>query len=167
MIPFAKLQCIVSGPFMQWEPVYNHINTATGERTYIAIRRLEHWLPSSGIPVVNVALAERDMERLIESGGIEPEHLATVTRERLRDPIIYAEWEPIGDGNWNVCLIDGAHRALVAFFNGIGALPSYIVPRKAWERFTIGDIPDDVVMRSPAEISTRRNRRLAQPVIFA
>lgn len=69
---------------------------------------------------------------LPENGGIEQEHLDTLTAARLDVPVISVLWP---DGS--CLLIDGNHRYYRRWQLGYKTVWTYVLPPDLWEHFTM------------------------------
>ncbi len=88
-------------------------------------------------------ITEADYVHVCLNNGIEEEHLLTVTPERLRLPVLFAEF-PVAEGEEHPShvLFDGNHRLVQTYRNGGRRVAAVIFAVEDLTPYLVEDLPE-------------------------
>ena len=133
MIPWQKLSL--------GEEIYTHVDEQNVTR-HFAIKRLNDWLPSSGLKTMWNTITEEDVHCALTNRGVEMPRVISMEPSWRDKPVVCAEWRLFGKGVVGVITLDGNHRFVRRYLDGFRNIEMYLVPRKAWEKFCVAGLPD-------------------------
>lgn len=88
-------------------------------------------------------ITEADYLHISLNNGIEEDHLLTITPERLKLPVFYAEFPPEeGEEYPSHVLIDGNHRLVQTYRNGGRRIPAAIFSAESLQPYLVEDFPE-------------------------
>lgn len=88
-------------------------------------------------------ITEADYVHVCLNNGIEEEHLLTITPERLRLPVLFAEF-PVAEGEEHPShvLFDGNHRLVQTYRNGGRRIAAVIFAVEDLTPYLVEDLPE-------------------------
>ena len=88
-------------------------------------------------------ITEADYLHVCLNNGIEEDHLLTITPERLRLPVLFAEF-PAAEGEEypSHVLIDGNHRLVQTYRNGGRRIPAVVFAVEDLKPYLVEDLPE-------------------------
>lgn len=100
-------------------------------------------------------ITQADYIHVCLSNGIEEDHLLRIPPERMKVPIIYAEFPP-GDGEEHPShvLLDGNHRLVQTYRDGGRKIGAAIFDHEALKPFLV----DDLMRMDPAQVRDELQR---------
>lgn len=112
-----------------FDAIFTWVDQETGDRLHFNTsyinRELPKWEP---LKLWWTDLDQYGHDYMVNNRGIEEEHLATLTPERLREPCLAVVLNPYKDCPGGPMFIDGHHRAVQNFRNGVRKVEYKIVP---------------------------------------
>lgn len=92
----------------------------------------KHAITTSMIRCVKVAITQNQVDFIRKNMGIEQERLDRLVEPYLSQPAVAILWG--GDRGGSVTYIDGNHRIVKLWENGIKEIKTYIYVRQLWEQ---------------------------------
>lgn len=88
-------------------------------------------------------ITEADYLHISLNNGIEEDHLLTITPERLKLPVLFAEFPPEeGEEHPSHVLIDGNHRLVQTYRNGGRRIAAVIFSVESLRPYLVEDFPE-------------------------
>lgn len=130
---------------------FTHVTNDTHELTIFNTTALEKYLRATKTMPEWVTVSQEHAQLILDTHGVEQEHLDRLTDACLRRPIIFAKWFDGSD-----VLIDGNHRFVYASLKaGKDEILAWMVQPNIWRHFTI-EIPAFTDLRKYLKFSTGR-----------
>ena len=89
------------------------------------------------INVVKLGINQELHDLLVKVGGVELDHLARITPDRLEDPVLVLNW-PQGE---HQTIIDGSHRLVARFRRGLDFAMALFIEFEDIREYMVTDIP--------------------------
>jgi hypothetical protein len=128
------------------DEIFSFVAESTGQEFHWNTTKVQEALAAGTIePVAHMYLDITDADYLHISlhNGIEEDHLLTITPERLRLPVFYAEFQPEeGEEYPSHVLIDGNHRLVQTYRNGGRRIAAVIFAVEDLTPYLVEDLPE-------------------------
>ena len=121
------------------EEVFSYKNEDEPE-VHIAVGRLNSWLTEKNFPMRYMDIDPGFAEHCLTHRGIEQPRLDRLTMDAMFRPITTVQWYE--DRPSDVLVIDGHHRYVWAYQNGLKKILQWAVPWQYWQDYRINGLPD-------------------------
>jgi hypothetical protein len=138
MVNFMGYDLTIDRSYQMFEPIFEWESVDKVEKYYFRTGTIDLFLK------VNCGFAKRilitthiepDFALHIKYNcGIEEHHLMSVTPSRIDEPVIGCHMH-----NDKVTLVDGNHRYLYRYMQGLKTVEYYVLPRELWRYFLLNE----------------------------
>lgn len=132
-------ECVIT------DEIFSFVSEVTGQEFHWNTTKVQEAMVAGLIePIVSlyVDITEADYLHVSQKNGIEEHHLAAITPERMKVPIIIAEFPPDeNDPHPSHVVIDGNHRLVKRYRDGGRRIGAAVFDVETLKPFLVEDMP--------------------------